>query len=192
MTEDDQVLIFTMNDPSRALGLADELRRDSDVRTAVVLERTSAGQLRVVDQDVSSRTGVGMATGGLIGALVGVLAGPVGVLLGWSAGLVGGSAVDLAGVADDDDGLDLLARGIKTGTTAVIAEVVSSTFPAQDRATAFDATVVRFPASEVADEVESAQQAASAAARAAREQRRAQRRSDLASRLHHVFEGADS
>ena len=57
MIEDDQVLMFTLNDPSRALGLADELRRDAGVRAAVVLERTSAGGLRVVDGDVSSASG---------------------------------------------------------------------------------------------------------------------------------------
>jgi len=65
---------------------------------------------------------------------------------------------------------------------------VGATFPAQDRAGAFDAWVVRFAASDVAEEVDSAQQAATAAAKAALQQRRAQRRTQLAARLHHAFE----
>ena len=56
-----------------------------------------------------------MASGSLIGMLIGVLGGPVGVLLGWGAGAVMGGAFDLDRAVTSDEALTVLGRAIPTG-----------------------------------------------------------------------------
>lgn len=64
-------------------------------------------------------TGVGLATGGLVG----LLGGPVGLAVGAAAGMAVGATYDLAQVGVGDDYLADVSRSVSPGKTAVVAEI---------------------------------------------------------------------
>lgn len=189
----DTVLIFNLQDPTRSPHLLADLRRDSDVRQALIVERTPDGQLLVKDADIPRGSGTAVLGGGAIGALVGVLGGPLGMLLGWSVGSMGGLVHDAARIErieddeDDEDGLDLLARGIAPGSNVVLAEVVNDVYPAEQRAQEYGGTVVRVPGEQIAAEVDSAREAAEIASAAARTARHERKSEDFKAGMRRLF-----
>lgn len=190
MKYSDTVLIFSLKDPSRSAHLLADLRRDSAVRQALIVERTPGGQLLVKDDDIPRGAGTAVLGGGAIGALLGVLGGPLGMLLGWSVGSMGGLVYGAAGlerIEDDEDGLDLLAAGIAPGSNIVLAEVVGDVYPAERRAQEYGGTVVRVPGEQITAEVDSAREAVEIAAAAARKARHEKRSEDFKAGMRRLF-----
>jgi uncharacterized membrane protein len=163
------------------------------VREGAVVERDADGQLTLKDElgDAGDYVGIGTASGGLIGLLVGVLAGPVGMLLGGSLGILTGSVFDLAAVDEqdtDDSILREFARHIGAGETAVLALLVEQTDEVVDSAMeSLGGDVVRRPSAEVEAEVAAAAEAAEVAEREAqkklRKERREARKEDVDAKL---------
>jgi uncharacterized membrane protein len=161
---DDNVVVVRFAEPSRAYEALSVLKRlgdagDLDVRSAVLLERSADGGYSI-PEGADNAAGFFMASGGLIGMLVGVLGGPLGVLLGGSLGALTGGSVEIGRAGDQDVALEGISKQIEPGSTALVAEVTEYTPTLLD--TAMDGvagTVSRRPASDVYAEVEAAEHA---------------------------------
>ena len=148
------------------------------LESAAVVERTADGQLRV-PEDTDNVGPVGMASGSVIGMLIGVLGGPVGVLIGWGAGAMMGGAFDLDRVETSDEALGVLGRAIPQGSTAVIASVMEPAVEVIDgEMKELGGEVTRRSSADVMDELEVAEDAAAAASREARRTVREKRKAD--------------
>jgi uncharacterized membrane protein len=126
-----------------------------------------------------------MASGSLIGMLVGVLGGPVGVVLGWGAGATIGGAFDIDRTVTSDEALTTLGRAIPPEATALLALVDEPVVEVIDaEMDMLGGTVERYTAAEVTAEVGAAEDAADAAAREARRVVREERKAKLSADVH--------
>lgn len=98
-------------------------------------------------------------TGGLIGALVGIIGGPLGLLIGWSGGSIIGGVKDALDASKNVSVIDYVAQNIEEGRSAVIALVQESREGAYDQLfSRFRAGIYRLKAAEVAAEVKKARE----------------------------------
>ena len=184
----ENVVIVRFTEPGKAHEALSVLKQcDADdrlaLKSAVIVQRDESGGLRVVD-DWDNLGPVGMASGSLLGMLVGVLGGPVGVLLGWGGGALVGGAFDLEHALMSDDALTILGTAIPAGSTAVIAEVDEFAVEVIDgEMKKLSGEVTRRSAAEVVGELEAAEDAAEAAAREARRTIRRQRKAEFGAEL---------
>ena len=185
---EENVVIIRFAEPSKAYQALSVLKEcDEDGRigleSAAVVERTSTGELRVVES--ADNVGlVGTASGSLIGMLVGVLGGPVGLLLGWGAGAMMGGAFDIDRAVTSDEALGVLGRAIPQEATAVIAEVEEPAVEVIDgEMSKLGGEVTRRGVAEVISELESAEDAAEAAAREARRAVREKRKAEVSAKF---------
>jgi uncharacterized membrane protein len=130
---DDNVIVVQFDEPSRAYQALSELNRVGregrvDVKSAVILERGQDGKVQMPEGS-DNAAGFYLASGGLLGMLVGALAGPVGMVLGGSIGAMGGSVGELARGDDQDVALQAIGEHIQPGSPALVAEV---TEPAEE------------------------------------------------------------
>jgi uncharacterized membrane protein len=155
---DDNVIVVQFDEPSKAYQALSELNRAGDegrvdVKSAVLLERGEDGTVRT-PEGADNAAGFYVASGGLIGLLVGTLGGPVGMLLGGSIGAMGGSVGELSRADDQDVALQMIGERIQPGSPALVAEV---TEPAEEvvdgMMAALGGKVTRRPASDVYAEV---------------------------------------
>ena len=79
------------------------------LEAAAVVERGDDGRI-VVKDEVGDVGGVGAASGGLLGLLIGVIGGPLGVLIGGTYGLLVGSMFDLGEAAESESVLSQISR----------------------------------------------------------------------------------
>jgi uncharacterized membrane protein len=162
---DDNVIVVQFDEPSKAYQALSELNHlgdegKVDVRSAVLLERKQDGSVRV-PEGADNSAGLYVASGSLVGMLVGALAGPVGMLLGASFGALGGSAGEVARATDDDFALEAIGARIAPGSPALVAEVTEPAEEVLDKAmAALGGTVTRRTASDVYGEVVAAEKAA--------------------------------
>ena len=183
MADTQNVVVVRFTEPSAAYQALSVLKEcDAQGRigleSAAVVERTADGQLRV-PEDTDNVGPVGMASGSVIGMLIGVLGGPVGVLIGWGAGAMMGGAFDLDRVETSDEALGVLGRAIPQGSTAVIASVMEPAVEVIDgEMKELGGEVTRRSSADVMDELEVAEDAAAAASREARRTVREKRKAD--------------
>jgi uncharacterized membrane protein len=161
---EDNVIVVEFDEPSKAYQALSELNRAGqegrvDVKSAVLLERSKDGRVQTPEGS-DTVAGFYLASGGLIGMLVGALAGPVGMLLGGSIGAMGGSAGELARADDQDVALQVIGERIQPGSPALVAEVTEPAEEVVDGTMAeLGGKVTRRPASDVYAEVVSAENA---------------------------------
>jgi uncharacterized membrane protein len=188
MADVENVVVVTFEDQSKAYQALSVLKQcDAEGRialaSAAVVERTEDGTLRIPEGDDNVGP-VGMASGSLLGMLIGVLGGPVGVLVGWGAGALVGGAFDLDRADKSDEALTAFGRAIPTGSTAVMATVAEPAVEVIDGEMAkLGGTVIRRPVTEVVGELEASEEAAEAAAREARKELRQQRKAELSANV---------
>jgi uncharacterized membrane protein len=130
---DDNIIVVQFDEPSKAYQALSELNRVGregrvDVKSAVLLERSQDGKVQMPEGS-DNAAGFYLASGGLLGMLVGALGGPVGLLLGGSIGVMGGSVGELARADDQDVALQVIGERIQPGSPALVAEV---TEPAEE------------------------------------------------------------
>jgi uncharacterized membrane protein len=184
MADMENVVVVRFGEPSSAYQALSVLKEcDADGRiglqSAAVVERTSQGELRV-PEDADNVGPVGVASGSLIGMLIGVLGGPVGVLIGWGAGALMGGAFDLDRVETSDEALGVLGRAIPPGSTALIASVTEPAVEVIDgEMKKLGGEVTRRSAADVMDELEAAEDAAAAASREARRAVRQKKKAEV-------------
>jgi uncharacterized membrane protein len=184
MADMENVVVVRFGEPSSAYQALSVLKEcDADGRiglqSAAVVERTTQGELRV-PEDADNVGPVGVASGSLIGMLIGVLGGPVGVLIGWGAGALMGGAFDLDRVETSDEALGVLGRAIPPGSTALIASVTEPAVEVIDgEMKKLGGEVTRRSAADVMDELEAAEDAAAAASREARRAVRQKKKAEV-------------
>ena len=124
----------------------------------------------------SAEAGDDTWTGGLIGSLVGILGGPLGILLGDSMGMLIGGAVDASEAVGAASLLERASECLADGETAILLlaqEEYETALTA--KLNAFEVTVTRMDAAEVAAEVEHAKEVECQVAREARAKLRAEK-----------------
>jgi uncharacterized membrane protein len=184
MAEVNNVVVVRFSEPSGAYQALSVLKQcDAEGRigleSAAVVERTAEGELRI-PEDTDNVGPVGMASGSLLGMLIGVLGGPVGVLIGWGAGALMGGAFDLDRAETSDEALGVLGRAIPPGSTAVIASVEEPAVEVIDgEMKKLGGEVTRRSAADVMDELEAAEDAAAAASREARKTVRQKKKAEV-------------
>ena len=114
--------------------------------------------------DVKSEVGndfyMGIASGGTIGLLLGILGGPLGMLLGGTYGALAGSLFDIDDVVTTESVLGEISKQVRPTRTAVIAQVTEQSPQVIDTAmTRLGGEVTRRPVFEVEQEIAVAQDA---------------------------------
>lgn len=126
---------------------------------AAVIAKDAAGHTAVKQE--ADQGPLGTTVGLLTGTLIGLIGGPVGAAVGAYAGTVGGGMFDLtrAGVATDF--VDEVARSLKPGKVAVVAEIDEEwVTPVDSRMEALHGEVLRRARTEVVDAQIASEQAA--------------------------------
>ena len=192
MADVENVVVVTFTEQSRAYQALSVLKQcDAEGRialaSAAVVERTPEGTLRT-PEGAENVGPVGLASGSLLGMLIGVLGGPVGVLVGWGAGALVGGAFDIDRLDKSDEALTTFGRAIPQGATAVMATVAEPATEVIDgEMEKLGGEVTRRPVYEVVAELEASEEAADAAAHEARrelrDKRKVEMKDDLESRV---------
>ena len=140
-----------------------------ELRAAAVVLRDDEGKV-IIKDEVGETYGVGTATGGIIGLLIGIIGGPLGVLIGGATGLMAGSLFDLDEEFDTRSALSQISQSVKVGHTALVAEVSEPNPEVLDSDMArLSGKVFRRSVHEVEAEIAAAQEAQQIAAKDARE-----------------------
>src|SRR3954451_11595575 len=93
-----------------------------DLAGAAVVVREEDGKL-VIKDEVGDIGYGGMATGGVVGLIIGILGGPIGVLLGGATGVLIGSLFDMDDLDESDSVLSEMSRTVSVGHPSVVAAV---------------------------------------------------------------------
>jgi uncharacterized membrane protein len=172
MSEGHNLIAVTFENDSKAFEALSTLKQAGSagrvsIDSAAVVERHADGRISVPEA-ADAVIGTGMAGGGLLGILLGVLGGPVGVFFGFGAGALVGSMFDVRRAERESGVLDLLADALPLGGKALVAEVEEYAVEVVDgEMSALGGTVLRIPAVEVLAAVEAAEKATVAAEREA-------------------------
>jgi uncharacterized membrane protein len=121
-----------------------ELHRDGDISlySAAVIAKDKDGKIEV--KQAADSGPVGAAVGLLTGSLIGIIGGPVGVAAGASAGGLAGLLFDVSRSGVDGTFLDDVAKTLKGGKFAVLAEIDETwTAPVDTRLDRLGAIVFR-------------------------------------------------
>jgi uncharacterized membrane protein len=126
------------------------------VQEAAVVVREEDGH--IVEKDsIGSQFIAGMAGGGLIGLLLGIIGGPLGMLIGGTGGLMIGSMIDIDEMEETDSSLAAISSSVPAGGTALLAVVSEQSTEVVDSAMAgVGGTVFRRPVAEVEAEISAA------------------------------------
>ena len=93
------------------------------VSQMAIVEKTG-NHVRMLDSfDTGMETANDTISGGLIGAVIGILGGPLGVLLGGGLGTLIGGSIDLEDIETNDSMIERVSRTLSDGDTALIAFV---------------------------------------------------------------------
>ena len=99
-----------------------------------------------------------MASGGLVGLVIGVLGGPLGILIGGATGLLIRSLVDIDDADDTESVLSDISKSVRGGLTALLAELTEPSSEVIDTAMArLGGTVLRRSVDEVEAEIAAAE-----------------------------------
>ena len=189
MSIGNNLIVVTFGDDSKAYDAITNLNQldaqgQLDVVAATVVTRGADGQVSVKDQ-VGDVPVEGMAGGGLVGLLIGVLGGPLGVLIGGATGVMVGSLFDVADADETDSVLAEVSKTIQVGRTALLAQVDEQSPEVVDTAMArLSGTVIRRGIYEVEGEIAAAQEAQRQAKREARKQLREARHEQNREQVH--------
>ena len=151
------------NDKNAFQALTDLKQLDSQgqisIAGAAVVSRDRDGRV-----DVKSEVGddpyAGMASGGMVGLLVGIIGGPLGVMIGGATGVLVGSLFDIDEVETTESVLSEISKQVHPTRTAVLAQVTEQSPEVIDTAMArLGGEVMRRPAGDVEEEIAAAQEA---------------------------------
>ena len=117
----------------------------AEIAGAAVVTRDLDGRLDV-KSEVGNDPYLGIAGGGMIGMLVGIIGGPLGVLLGGTYGALVGSLFDIDEADTTESVLGEIAKQVQPTRTALVAQVTEQSPEVIDAAMArLGGTVMRRP-----------------------------------------------
>ncbi len=121
------LIAVNFTDDDKAYSALVELKKlDSEgvieLREAAVVTRDANGRVITKDSPVTEE-GVGTATGGIMGLLIGILGGPLGVLLGGTTGVLVGSLYDLSDAEATDSFVAAFSETVRPGHNTLLAEL---------------------------------------------------------------------
>lgn len=168
------VIAATFDSDDAAYGALAELKQlDADglidLHGAAVVTRDESG--RVITKDgAGAHEPVGIATGGIVGLLIGILGGPLGILIGGTSGVVMGSLFDLDEAEQTDSVLAALSNTVGEGHDTLLVELrEAADHAAVDSVmSARPGTVLRRDVRDVEAEIAAAERAQRAASKEAR------------------------
>ena len=187
------VIAATFESDDAAYGALAELKQlDADgvidIHGAAVVTRDEDG--RVVTKDATgAKEPLGIATGGIVGLLIGILGGPLGILIGGTTGVLVGSLFDLDEAEDTESVLAALSKTVRNGQDTLLAELrEAGDHSAVDGVMASrPGTVLRRDVHDVEAEIAAAELAQREASREARkrlwEERRQRQRSEVEAKV---------
>ncbi len=158
----ENIVLATFAEESKAYQAFSQIKNapagDGYTISQLALLQKQGGKLSAKEYfDSGVQTSDDTLTGGLVGALAGILGGPVGMLLCAGMGMFIGSIVDWK---DADQGVSYLERAaakIEDGTTALVALAIEEEEAALDeKLQPLQASVTRFEAAVMQEEVEEA------------------------------------
>lgn len=134
------------------------------------LAKKEDNAVKVLDSfDTGVATTDDMAIGGLIGACMGILGGPIGVLLCGSYGALLGSVLDMGDAIDQASLIEQIANKVLDDKAVIVALTDEEDESVLDeRLSKYQATILRYDAAVVAQEVEEARMMEEEMARQAR------------------------
>lgn len=152
---DDKMIVTVFDNEKKAYEGAKvlkELHNEGSITlyASAVIAKNTRGKVSVkqVNDQGPVGTGVGLATG----TLIGLLGGPVGVAIGAGVGTFGGMIYDFAKVGVGEDFLGEVAQHLQRGKVAVVAEVGEQwVMPLDTRMEAAGGVVIRRMREEVLD-----------------------------------------
>ena len=153
----DRMLVVVFNDETKAFQGKTALSQLQDqgninVYGYAVVAENADGSATIKQADNSGP--LGSLFGMSFGALAGALFGPAGMLLGSAAGLGGGAAVDFSNLGVGQDFLDDVAKTLRPGKVALVAEVDEEwTTPVDSSMEALGGVVLRRALSDVQKQV---------------------------------------
>jgi uncharacterized membrane protein len=150
-----------------ALAALDELagRHQLELEEAVVVERDRDGTI-VEKKRIGASHVPGVAGGGLVGLVIGIIGGPPGMLIGGASGVLLGSLFELYEAEESGSVLAGATRSVTPGHALLVAEVTERTPEIVDAAMKrLGGTVRRRPVADVESEVVAAAEARREAAR---------------------------
>lgn len=181
----ESVISIVFKVESEAYQALAELRRQPVSERYIVsqaaLVKKSGGQITLEDAfDTGAETNDDTVIGGLIGSLMGVLGGPLGMLMTGSLGALTGSIIDAGDAAYNASLLEKVSEQFVDGEVAIIA-LTQETEPnaLDEKLTAFQVTIVREDAAEVAEEVRRAEEIQAEMRREARRKLREEKKADF-------------
>jgi len=197
----DNVLVITFGeapekDQNAYQALTDLKQLDSQgqikIAGAAIVGRDYDGRVDV-KSEVGDEPYVGIASGGLIGLLVGIIGGPLGVLIGGSYGVLVGSLFDIDEVETTESVLGEISKRVDPTRTALLAQVTEQTPEVIDTAMArLGGQVMRRSAVDVEGEIAAADEAQRKAEREARKELRDARLEKTKDDAHAQAEGLKS
>lgn len=123
-----RTIVAVYSDTGAAYAAAEELKKlskdgnlDFTLKAGALFRKDDRGNIVPIDE--KERPLWGTLAGGAAGALVGLLAGPAGAVAGATIGAAGGLTVDAVGAAFDEDFVEEVAREVRPGEVAAVAEV---------------------------------------------------------------------
>jgi uncharacterized membrane protein len=139
-----------------------------EITGAAVITRDRDGRVDV-KTEVGNDSYLGLASGGTIGLLLGIIGGPLGVLLGGTYGALVGSLFDIDDASTTESVLGEISKQVQPTRTALLVEVTEQSPEVIDTAMArLGGHVTRRPTFEVEQEIAAAQDAQRKAEREAR------------------------
>ena len=119
------IIVVLFNISSEAYQAFSELKAysqtiDALVAQAVLIKKENGLIIPAESTDFTANTVEGAWTGSLIGSLVGILGGPIGVLLGGATGALIGSDAGTAQTLGEELLLEITAKKLDNGSTAII------------------------------------------------------------------------
>jgi uncharacterized membrane protein len=189
----DNVLVVTFgddpeNDKNAYQALTDLKQLDSQgqikIAGAAVVTRALDGRVEV-KSELGETPYEGMAAGGMIGLLVGIIGGPLGVLLGGATGVMVGSLFDIDEAETTESVLSDISKQVQPTRSALLAQVTEQSREVVDTAMErLGGEVMRRPVFEVEEEIAAAQEAQRKAKREARKELREARRAQHKEEAH--------
>lgn len=181
----ENIIVVNFEVESEAYQAFSELKskklNDDYIISQAVLAKNNDGRIEALDWfNTGVMTNDDAIMGGMLGALIGVVAGPFGMLLGGSYGALVGSTVDLLDAGQESSMMEHVMKCVtenKTVLITIVQEENTALFDANFEK--YQSEITRFDAAEIAVEVEEAQRVEAELAKQARKQARREKKDDL-------------